>query len=212
MQQTRDFPDPSPTRVPLPGYLDVGVMIGPDYESTGHLRILRDANVQVIIDARLDYEKIPELTPSDHGFLYKELRFDDDGMVWNRPIRENIIRQFRSYLDSLDDRPLVEFGHAAENNIYVHCHMGVNRGPSLALYLMDAALGRLSDPTQSEADQVVLNMVTMIQKRYVAAGEYYQPTHELIKNSEHLQALNWLIDKRSKELISTVRKMRKQGY
>ena len=212
MPQTREFPDPSQTRVPLPGYLDVGVMIGPDYESTSHLRILRDANVQVVIDARLDFEKIDDLNPSKHGFLYKELQFDDNGMVWNKPIRDDIIRQFRSYLDFLDDRPLIEFGNAAENNIYVHCHMGVNRGPSIALYLMDAALGRMHDPTQSEADKVVLDMIKMIQARYVAAGEYYQPTHRLIKKSEHLQALNWLIEKRSKELVSTVRKMRKQGY
>ena len=216
--KTHTFPNfrtSEATLLPPFSEFDFGVLIGPDYEQESQIGSLHDdANVRAFIDGRMAWEKLTHLNPRMIGCEVLDVELDDDGAEWSLEVRTNLVNGMMDYLTKLDywrtaDVNGTLIGNDEDPlNIYVHCHMGINRGPSLALYLFEAAHNLAGTPPEL----TLLQMMNLLETRPMAAGGYYRPVNTELMRNDHYGDLTHAIRLREATVASSIRKMRTEGY
>lgn len=94
--------------------------------------------------------------------------------------------------------------------VYVHCHMGVNRGPSVAMALMHALYSE-SDESLT-LDYLVSKLYEWLDRSMASAAYYFPDYLEWFYGSspvpEEWNVMKDLIETRSRASVSTIRAMR----
>lgn len=161
------------------------VIIGPDIYTGNpesaiaeYTHLLEDHRVQIILDCRIEWNDIDFF--EDHfgqRAKYVHMPLDDDGKLWSL----KTIKKLRKTFDHLMT--------THEGPVYVHCHMGVNRGPSVALFLLEwltwSELYLYGDWHDVETwreeyeparDRFIDKAIELLKGRPEAAAIYWRPT------------------------------------
>lgn len=192
-----------PTAVSKP----FSITIGPDIEfgkpdwALNQIRSLADRGITHVIDIRVErndedeFLDLWEMNWLEQPIKYIHIPMDDDG----KKVDEEVWHKVRNIAKSIVLRD--ESAH-----FYVHCHMGVNRGPSFGMALAYEYVWQKAGKERTHA-----GLVELLHSRDDAAAIYFPQYLKWSKAEAHgydvASALE-LIEVRSKSLISTIHRKR----
>ena len=192
--------------LPKPTSNPVSITIGPDIEfpepdwAANQMRTLAERGITHVIDIRIEMNDEDDFLDyweehwPDKPIRYIHIPMDDDGKTVDTEVWHTVRNIAQSIAAS-----------GQEAHFYIHCHMGVNRGPSFAMALAYEYVW------QSNGAEGFSGLSDLLSSREDAAAIYFPQYLDWAKakarNIDTSQALR-MIEERRKNLSSVIHQKR----